>query len=83
MKNSKNLSLKKYLEIFSLFLEQKYKNKEISKMTFEEFKNLKNIEEKEKKLFSKLYFSIYSWKNIWKEEKDEIFEEIFLLFDEK
>lgn len=83
LKKSKNLSLKKYLEIFSLFLEKKYKNNEISKLTFEEFKNLKDISEKEKKLFFKIYFSIYSWKNILEEEKNEIFEEIFVLFDEK
>lgn len=71
----KEKSLKKYLELFSKFLEKKYNETEFSKMTLSEIKNIKNLENNEKKLFEKLYFLIYSWENIDEKLKKEIFEE--------
>lgn len=71
----KEKSLKKYLELFSKFLEKKYNETEFSKMTLSEIKNIKNLENNEKKLFEKLYFLIYSWENIDEKLEKEIFEE--------
>lgn len=78
----KNKSLKKYLELFCLFLEEKTWKKNILKMTLEEFKNLENLEE-EKIFFEKIYLKIYSWEKVLEKEKEEFFEDLKSFLKEK
>ena len=80
LKKSKNENLEKYLEIFTLFLEEKTKNKNLQKMTFEEIKKI-DLKEKEINLFEKIYFLIYSKKDLEIKEKQKIFEELKLIFE--
>ena len=80
LQKSKNENLEKYLEIFTLFLEEKTKNKNLQKMTFEEIKKI-DLKEKEINLFEKIYFLIYSKKNLEIKEKQKIFEELKLIFE--
>ena len=80
LQKSKNENLEKYLEIFTLFLEEKTKNKNLQKMTFEEIKKI-DLKEKEIKLFEKIYFLIYSKKDLEIKEKQKIFEELKLIFE--
>lgn len=80
LQKSKNENLEKYLEIFTLFLEEKTKNKNLQKMTFEEIKKI-DLKEKEINLFEKIYFLIYSKKDLEIKEKQKIFEELKLIFE--
>lgn len=80
LEKSKNENLEKHLEIFTLFLEEKTKNKNLQKMTFEEIKKI-DLKEKEIKLFEKIYFLIYSKKDLEIKEKQKIFEELKLIFE--
>ena len=80
LEKSKNENLEKYLEIFTLFLEEKTKNKNLQKMTFEEIKKI-DLKEKEINLFEKIYFLIYSKKDLEIKEKQKIFEELKLIFE--
>ena len=80
LEKSKNENLEKYLEVFTLFLEEKTKNKNLQKMTFEEIKKI-DLKEKEIKLFEKIYFLIYSKKDLEIKEKQKIFEELKLIFE--
>ena len=80
LQKSKNENLEKYLEIFTLFLEEKTKNKNLQKMTFEEIKKI-DWKEKEINLFEKIYFLIYSKKDLEIKEKQKIFEELKLIFE--
>lgn len=80
LQKSKNENLEKYLEIFTLFLEEKTKNKNLQKMTFEEIKKI-DLKEKEINLFKKIYFLIYSKKDLEIKEKQKIFEELKLIFE--
>ena len=80
LQKSKNENLEKYLEIFTLFLEEKTKNKNLQKMTFEEIKKI-DLKEKEINLFEKIYFLIYSKKDLEIPDKQKIFEEWKLIFE--
>ena len=80
LQKSKNENLEKYLEIFTLFLEEKTKNKNLQKMTFEEIKKI-DLKEKEINIFEKIYFLIYSKKDLEIKEKQKIFEELKLIFE--
>ena len=80
LQKSKNENLEKYLEIFTLFLEEKTKNKNLQKMTFEEIKKI-DLKEKEINLFEKIYFLIYSKKDLEITEKQKIFEDLKLIFE--
>ena len=71
--------LENILHLFTLFLEEKSWNKNISKMTFKEIKNLK-LENNLKQIFEKIYFLKYSKKDVLETEKEKIFNEVENIF---
>ena len=79
LKNSDNF-LEKSLHLFSLFLEKKSWNTEISKMSFSEFKNL-NFDENFVNLFSKIYFLKYKENEIDASQIGNIFQDLKDIFE--
>lgn len=79
LKNSDNF-LEKSLHLFSLFLEKKSWNTEISKMSFSEFKNL-NFDENFVNLFSKIYFLKYKENEIDASQIENIFQDLKDIFE--
>jgi len=77
--NSDNF-LEKRLHLFSLFLEKKSWNTEISKMSFSEFKNL-NFDENFVNLFSKIYFLKYKGNEIDASQIENIFQDLKDIFE--